>query len=91
MRVGEAVRTRLTSLEHQEAYLKTYQSPLCGQSPANAERQAIAETLNVLVDARIKDRRIGNGDAIAHPAPASISPDRLADITNRTVSSAEAR
>ena len=28
---------------------------------------------------------------IAHPAPASDSPGRLADITNRTVSSTEAR
>ena len=28
---------------------------------------------------------------IAHPAPASASPGRLADITNRTVSSTEAR
>ena len=29
--------------------------------------------------------------AIAHPAPASVSPGRLADITKRTVSNTEAR
>jgi hypothetical protein len=33
---------------------------------------------------------VGNR-VIAHPAPASVSPGRLADITNRTVSRTEAR
>jgi Plasmid pRiA4b ORF-3-like protein len=39
-------------------------------------------------------RRYGSPGAaavIAHPAPASDSPSRLADITNRTVSSTDAR
>src|SRR5271163_4426335 len=45
-------------------------------------------------DLRGPPRRAGEYDfapVIAHPAPASASPDRLADITNRTVSSTEAR
>ena len=33
----------------------------------------------------------GRRKAIAHPAPASVSPGRLADITKRTVSNTEAR
>jgi hypothetical protein len=39
----------------------------------------------------MKFNHIANRLVIAHPAPARVSPGRLADITNRTVSSTEAR
>jgi hypothetical protein len=47
--------------------------------------------LAVLKQATTEDDRRRMQLVFAHPAPAGASPDRLADITNRTASSTEAR
>ena len=46
--------------------------------------------INLKIQSEIRDA-VKSIKVIAHPAPASASPGRLADITNRTVSSTEAR
>jgi hypothetical protein len=54
-------------------------------------RQQCSRPLVEAMNGWLRQQRIVSGQVSAHPAMARASPDRLADITNWTVSSTEAR